>query len=103
MIVVTGTVARIIEREAHSERTGNRWTEHTIAVADFGRTDYVKASRAVTEAGLPKVGDKVVFEVMNTAFLDRQGQPQVGLLALGRLSAEQVEAALFGEPTRAAV
>lgn len=100
MLLITGTVDRIQEREAG--QPGNTWIEKTLVVRDWGQTLYVTAARELVEAGLPQPGDQVALDCSVRAYVNREGKAGHGFSAFRRNS--EAEGRLFTAtaPLRAA-
>lgn len=90
-MLVTGKVERVTQRDAGNP--GNTWVEHTIVVADWGRTLFVTASKALIESGLPEEGEMVALDVFARGFVNKKGEAGVGFTGTARNA--EAEAALY--------
>jgi len=106
MLVVTGTVERVNERQAGTPG-GRQWTERTVVVSNWGSKEYVVLGRELNESGWePTPGETVALEVSVRAYVRKDGTPRPshehaagwGLTATRR--DRELEAALAA-PTRA--
>lgn len=76
MLVVTGTVERVNEREAGTPG-GRTWTERTVVVASWGSKEYVVLGRELNESGWdPTPGETVALECTVRPYVRKDSTPK---------------------------
>lgn len=100
MQLVTGIVRTVHEREV-TTGTGRQWTERTLVIEDWGRSDSVRVGRELQEAGVPTPGEHVAIEVavFPYALKDANGRPdaeRLGVETRGLRRNAEAERMLFG-------
>lgn len=99
MLLITGEVERVTEREAG--QPGNTWIERTLVVRDWGQTLYVTVGRELADVGVPEVGERVALDVSVRTYVSKKTGEAGHSFTAFRRNAE-VESRLFAKTVSAA-
>lgn len=80
-LVVSGTVSRINEREVNG--ASGSWMERTLVIEDWGQTQFVTASRELSN-DLPAQGETVALVVAVRTYVGKDQSARFGLTGLRR-------------------
>lgn len=94
--LITGRVEKVLVRD-RTWPDGEKFKETTLAVADWGSTEYVQLGRSFPADQVPAEGDEIALDVYARTYVNKDGKAGCAFNSTGRNA--EVEAKLFGPLT----